>query len=88
MLQLLKNYQIIKKWYTRTIRLVKIVEDDRIEPDLCKIAMKTYNVIIDNNMFIEMEWFPRTLNEKADLISKIVDYGDWESQSFSISSQF
>lgn len=26
----------------------------------------------------EIDWIPRSLNEKADYLSKMVDYGDWE----------
>ena len=27
---------------------------------------------------MDIEWVPRSLNEKADYLSKIVDYDDWE----------
>lgn len=27
---------------------------------------------------LEIDWIPRSLNKKADYLSKIVDYDDWE----------
>ena len=31
----------------------------------------------ENNIEIEVKWIPRALNEKADFLSKIVDFDDW-----------
>ena len=34
--------------------------------------------IIKAGIYLDIEWVPRSLNEKADFLSKIVDYDDWE----------
>ena len=34
--------------------------------------------IIKVGIYLDIEWVPRSLNEKADFLSKIVDYDDWE----------
>jgi hypothetical protein len=38
--------------------------------DICKQCLK-YNLSLD------VEWIPRTKNERADFISRIVDVEDW-----------
>ena len=32
---------------------------------------------MQHNISIDVEWFPRTNNGKADYISRIIDYDDW-----------
>jgi hypothetical protein len=32
---------------------------------------------VQHNAFIDVEWVPRTTNDEADYISRIIDSGDW-----------
>ena len=41
------------------------------------INLKVFSLSIHNNIKLEPEWIPRSLNERADLLSRIVDYDDW-----------
>ena len=41
------------------------------------LALDIFQTAKDNNVDIEVEWIPRTQNERADYLSKIVDYDDW-----------
>ena len=41
------------------------------------LALDIFQTAKDNNIDIEVEWIPRTQNERADYLSKIVDYDDW-----------
>ena len=40
--------------------------------------MKIYHFAVQNTVNLYMEWIPRSLNEKADLISRITDRDDWK----------
>lgn len=35
-----------------------------------------------NNVSVEIEWVPRSLNEYADSMSKIIDFDDWNVSEF------
>ena len=41
------------------------------------LALDIIQTAKDNKIDIEVEWIPRTQNERADYLSKIVDYDDW-----------
>ena len=41
------------------------------------LALDIFQTAKDNKIDIEVEWIPRTQNERADYLSKIVDYDDW-----------
>ena len=47
------------------------------KPDLNAVALRVFSVAIQYQIRLEPEWIPRELNEKADLLSRIVDYDDW-----------
>ena len=44
---------------------------------LHQLAVDIFHKAKENNIEIEVEWIPRSLNEKADYLSKIVDFDDW-----------
>ena len=44
---------------------------------LHQLAVDIFHTAKENNIEIEVEWIPRLLNEKADYLSKIVDFDDW-----------
>ena len=41
------------------------------------IAMDIFNLCLSNSIVLEAQWIPRSLNEKADLLSRFVDKDDW-----------
>ena len=41
------------------------------------LALDIFQTAKDNKIDIEVEWIPRTQNERADYLSEIVDYDDW-----------
>ena len=45
--------------------------------ELQKIAIEMFTYCTVNGISLEIEWLPRTLNQKADYFSKIVDCDDW-----------
>ena len=40
------------------------------------LALDIFQTIKENNIYIEVEWIPRTQNERTDYSTKIVDYDD------------
>ena len=41
------------------------------------IAISMLCNCLNNNISIDVEWIPRSKNDQADFISRIVDYDDW-----------
>ena len=54
-----------------------IVHSGSMKEHLHILALDIFQTAKDNNIDIEVEWIPRTQNERADYLSKIVDYDDW-----------
>ena len=48
------------------------------QSELQDIALCIFKNCVQHNMFIDVEWVPRTDNDKADYISRIIDYDHWE----------
>lgn len=57
--------------------VVKIIEKRSMHPDLQKIALDIFEIMMKNAISLEMQWTPRDQNDRADYISKIVDVDDW-----------
>ena len=36
-----------------------------------------FSLIISNHIHLEPEWIPREFNQRADYLSRIIDYDDW-----------
>ena len=41
------------------------------------MALEIYNLTRNNNISLNIQWFPRELNKTADLLRKSIDYDDW-----------
>ena len=39
--------------------------------------MDIFNLCFVNSIVLEAQWIPRSLNERADLLSRFVDKDDW-----------
>ena len=42
------------------------------------VALKVFSLALQNQIRMEAEWIPRNLNERADYLSRIIDYDDWQ----------
>ena len=65
------------KWFTDNQNIVHIINKGSMKSHLQDIAYIVYKLCFKFSICIEVEWIPRTLNEKADYISRIVDHDDW-----------
>ena len=61
----------------------RIVEIESMKSDLQDIALDIFTICLRNNIRLEVDWIPRTLNDQADFNSRLIDTDDWE-----LSSQF
>ena len=65
------------KWFTDSQSAAKIVEVGSMKLDLHRLAVKIFQFCAEHNIRLEVQWIPRTENEKADYISRLIDYDDW-----------
>ena len=65
------------KWFTDNQNVVRIVEAGSRKQHLHCIALQIFETCFRNCIRLDMEWIPRTLNEKADYISRVQDFDDW-----------
>ena len=65
------------RWYTDNQGVVSIVHKGSMKKHLQDLAIEIYKFACSNSIDIYMEWIPRALNERADLLSRIVDKDDW-----------
>jgi hypothetical protein len=72
----LLRYQNVK-WFSDCQSACIIVNKGSMKAELQKIAFQIFTVCLQNSINLKIEWIPRELNEKADYLSKIVDWDDW-----------
>ena len=56
---------------------VKIVNSGNTKKALQDIAVSIFVLCFQKQIFIDITWIPRSLNDKADFLSKLVDSDDW-----------
>ena len=47
--------------------------------DLHRLAIKIFQFCAEHSIRLEVQWIPRTENEKADYISRLIDFDDWQT---------
>ena len=65
------------KWLTDNQAVVSIVNSGSMKVHLHKLALDIFYTLKDSNIEMEIEWIPRTLNKRADYLSRIIDPDDW-----------
>ena len=65
------------KWFTDNQNVVSIINKGSMKRKLQDIAISMLCNFLNNNISIDVEWIPRSKNDQADFISRIVDYDDW-----------
>ena len=59
------------KWFTDNQNVVRIVEAGSRKPHLQQVALSIFKCCFLHGIHLDMEWIPRSLNDKADYISRI-----------------
>ena len=73
--ELLKNSSVTV--HTDNQNAVSIVQKGSKVTDLQELALQIFNFCMSNNIDLYIQWLPRSENDKADLLSRIVDVDDW-----------
>ena len=67
------------RWHTDNQNCVKIVQKGSTKPHLQELAFSIFSICAEFAINLDIVWIPRELNTKADYISNIVDYDDWQT---------
>ena len=46
--------------------------------DLHRVARSIFSICIQSGIHWEVQWIPRSLNQQADYISRLIDIDDWQ----------
>ena len=46
--------------------------------NLHKLAIKIFQFCAERSICLEVQWIPRTENKKADCVSRLIDFDDWQ----------
>ena len=65
------------KLYSDNKAVVFMTDSGSNKPHLNTIAKDIFCLTSAHGIRLSVEWIPRTLNQKADYYSKIVDFDDW-----------
>ena len=65
------------KIFTDNQAAAKTIETGSMKPHLQDLAFNIFGFCLKNRVHLEVDWIPRSLNDQADFISKLVDIDDW-----------
>ena len=66
------------KWFTDSQVAAKIVEVGSMKLVLHKMARRIFDICIRSGIHLEVQWIPRTSNQQAYFISRLIDTDDWQ----------
>ena len=64
------------KWYTNNQSVSRIVEVGSMKEDLQRLALRIFSMCLLNCITLEVDWISRSANDRADFLSRVVDYDD------------
>ena len=65
------------KIFTDNQAAARIVAIGSSKSHLQALAMDIFNLCLAKSIVLEAQWIPRSLNERADLLSRFIDKDDW-----------
>ena len=65
------------KWFTDNQNVPRIISSGSSKGHLQSEALSIFNICCNHGISIEMEWIPRSQNDRADYLSRIYDADDW-----------
>ena len=65
------------EWFADNQNVPQIVSSGSSKGHLQSEALSIFNICCSRGISIEMEWIPRTQNDKADFLSRICEFDDW-----------
>lgn len=74
----LKNEHI--RSFSDNQNVVRIMEICSKKPELQEEAFAIFSIAAQNLIRIELQWIPRSENQQADYLSRLMDTDDWKIQ--------
>ena len=65
------------KWYTDNQNVARIIDVGSRKSGLQSETERIFGICVHHGISIEPEWVPRSSNEQADYLIRIVDFNDW-----------
>lgn len=75
LVHVLSNQRV--KWFTDNKNVCSIVNKGSMKPDLQDLALQIFNFSSTHSIHLEIEFLPRSLNDRADYLSKVIEKDDW-----------
>ena len=50
------------------------------------MARRIFDICVQSGIYLDIQWIPRTLNQQADYISRLIDVDYWQTTSDLFSS--
>jgi hypothetical protein len=66
------------KLFTDSQAAAKIIQVGSMTFNLHQMTFAIFSICLKARIELDIQWIPRSLNEKSDYLSKIIDYDDWE----------
>ena len=67
----------VSKWHKDNQNVARIIDVGSRKSGLQSEAKRIFEICVHHGISIEPEWVPRSSNEQADYLSRIVDFDDW-----------
>ena len=65
------------KLLTDSQSAVRVVECGSMKPHLQELAIEIFNLCLHYSIKLDINWIPRSINDQADFVSRIIDADDW-----------
>ena len=75
------------KWFTDNQAVARIVEVSSMKLVLHRMARRIFDICAQSGICLDIQWIPRTFNEQADYISRLIDGDDLSGYSMHIGNQ-
>ena len=67
------------KWFTCNLATSKIVEVGSMRKDLHYFALRIFQICLEYEISLDIQWVPRNVVAHADFISRFIDFDDWHA---------
>ena len=65
-------------WYSDNQNVTSILLNGSRKADLQLLALRAFQICLQFRIFLDPKWIPRDLNSRADRISRLIDFDDYE----------
>ena len=65
-------------WYSDNQNVASILHNSSRKADLQLLALQAFHICLQFRISLDPKWIPRDLNSRADLISRHIDFDDYE----------